>query len=66
MSRHTTRKLITKTKRAATAALPVPAGNVWLHELSSRIFGNTRLVRVWLPPDYDGWGDDALSGPLFE
>jgi predicted alpha/beta superfamily hydrolase len=55
MSRHTTRKLITKTK-GATAALPVSAGNVWLHELGSRIFGNTRLVRVWLPPDYDGWG----------
>jgi predicted alpha/beta superfamily hydrolase len=36
--------------------LPVSTGNLWLHELSSRIFGNTRLVRVWLPPDYDGWG----------
>jgi len=54
MSRPTTRKL--KTKPVATAAMPVAAGNVWLHELSSRIFGNTRLVRVWLPPDYDGWG----------
>jgi predicted alpha/beta superfamily hydrolase len=54
MSRPTTRKL--KKKAAATAALPVAAGNVWLHELSSRIFGNTRLLRVWLPPDYDGWG----------
>jgi predicted alpha/beta superfamily hydrolase len=36
--------------------MPVPTGNLWLHELTSRIFGNTRLVRVWLPPDYDGWG----------
>ena len=36
--------------------MPVPAGNLWLHELSSGIFGNTRLLRVWLPPDYDGWG----------
>jgi predicted alpha/beta superfamily hydrolase len=36
--------------------MPVPAGNLWLHELNSGIFGNTRLVRVWLPPDYDGWG----------
>src|SRR5208282_2505179 len=50
----TTRKL--KTKSASTAAIPVATGNLWLHELSSRIFGNTRLVRVWLPPDYDGWG----------
>jgi predicted alpha/beta superfamily hydrolase len=36
--------------------MPVPAGNLWLHELNSGIFGNTRLVRVWLPPDFDGWG----------
>src|SRR6266404_8450635 len=56
MSRPTTRKLRIKTTPAATAAMPVPAGNLWLHELNSGIFGNTRLVRVWLPPDYDGWG----------
>ena len=43
-------------KVAATAALPVSAGNLWLHELRSRILKNTRLLRVWLPPDYDGWG----------
>jgi predicted alpha/beta superfamily hydrolase len=54
MSRPTTRKL--KTKRATTTALPVSTGNLWLHEFSSRVFGNTRLVRVWLPPGYDGWG----------
>ena len=36
--------------------MPVPVGNLWLHELNSEIFGNTRLVRVWLPSDYDGWG----------
>ena len=54
MSRPTTRK--PKSKPATAAAMPVSTGNLWLHELSSRIFGNTRLVRVWLPPDYDGWG----------
>jgi predicted alpha/beta superfamily hydrolase len=54
MPRPTARKL--KTKVGATGALPVSAGNLWLHELPSRIFGNTRLLRVWLPPDYDGWG----------
>src|SRR6266851_4979594 len=54
MSRSTPRK--PKSKSATTAAMPVSTGNLWLHELSSRIFGNTRLVRVWLPPDYDGWG----------
>lgn len=58
MSRPTTRKLRLKPKRkpAATPVLPVSTGNLWLHELSSRIFGNTRLVRVWLPDEYDGWG----------
>jgi predicted alpha/beta superfamily hydrolase len=54
MSWPTTRKL--KTKPVAAAAVPVAAGNVWLHELGSHIFGNTRLLRVWLPLDYDGWG----------
>ena len=56
MSRPTTRKPKLRTKPAANAALPVSKGNVWLHELGSRIFGNTRLVRVWLPPNYDGRG----------
>jgi predicted alpha/beta superfamily hydrolase len=32
---------------------PVVAGNLRLHELRSRIFRNTRLLRVWLPPGYD-------------
>jgi len=55
MSPPTTRQL--KAKAATSGALPVSAGNLWLHELRSRTFGNTRLLRVWLPPDYDGWGD---------
>jgi len=55
MSRPTTR-ISRLNAKPAPAALPVPSGNLWLHQLSSRIFGNTRLVRVWLPPDYDGWG----------
>lgn len=54
MSRPTTPTL--KTQPDADAVLPVPSGKLWLHELSSRILGNTRLLRVWLPPDYDSWG----------
>ncbi|MFZ1129388.1 MAG: alpha/beta hydrolase-fold protein, partial [Terriglobales bacterium] len=54
MSRPTSRKV--KTKLVTAAALPVVAGNLWLHALASEIFGNTRMLRVWLPPDYDGWG----------
>jgi predicted alpha/beta superfamily hydrolase len=54
MSPPATRKL--KSKAVNAPALPVSKGNLWLHELRSDIFGNTRLLRVWLPPDYDGWG----------
>ena len=54
MSRPATRK--PKTTSAVAAPLPVAAGNLWLHEFRSRIFENTRRLRVWLPPDYDGWG----------
>jgi predicted alpha/beta superfamily hydrolase len=63
MSQPTTRKLKLKTKLAAAAVLPVSTGNLWLHELRSQVFGNTRLLRVWLPPDYDGWG--TTSYPVF-
>jgi len=59
MSRPITRKR--KTKPAA-GAVPVFNGKLWLHEFNSRIFGNTRLLRVWLPPDYDGWG--AIRYPV--
>ncbi len=42
MPRPTTRKLKLKTKPDATAAMPFSNGNLWLHELRSVIFGNTR------------------------
>jgi enterochelin esterase-like enzyme len=47
------RKSKLKTEPVA-AATPVAGGKLWLHELRSAIFGNTRLLRVWLPPHYDG------------
>src|SRR5215469_5128995 len=34
-------------------------GDLRLHEFHSRIFRNTRFLRVWLPPEYD---DDENSG----
>ena len=45
---------------ALTLAQPSPAsckstasGDLRLHQLTSRIFGNTRTIRVLLPPGYD-------------
>jgi predicted alpha/beta superfamily hydrolase len=35
---------------------PVISGSLRLHKLRSRIFRNSRLLRVWLPPNYDMTG----------
>lgn len=36
--------------------LPIQGGELRLHQLRSRIFRNTRMVRVWLPPRYEARG----------
>jgi predicted alpha/beta superfamily hydrolase len=46
-----------KSPPAHSSPPPVARGSLWLHELKSRIFRNARTLRVWLPPDYDGWGE---------
>lgn len=51
-----------KSKFIPGPAVPIIAGNLRLHELHSRIFRNTRFVRVWLPPDFDGSG--AIRYPV--
>ena len=45
-----------KSTKTSSADAPVVSGDLRLHELRSRIFRNTRVVRVWLPPDYDASG----------
>ncbi|MGA7634248.1 MAG: alpha/beta hydrolase-fold protein [Terriglobales bacterium] len=61
MPRPLIRKAQFKTKEAVAAA-PITSGQLYLHELRSQVFGNTRLLRVWLPPDYDGSG--AVRYPI--
>ena len=46
-----------KTAIAPAISVPIASGSLWLHEIRSEVFRNTRLLRVWLPPDYDGWGE---------
>ena len=55
----TAQKSNPKLKRppAQSSQPPGARGSLWLHELKSRIFRNTRTLRVWLPPDYDGWAE---------
>jgi len=40
-------------------------GDLRLHEFRSRIFRNTRFLRVWLPPGYDDPANAGLRYPVF-
>jgi predicted alpha/beta superfamily hydrolase len=40
-------------------------GNLQLHEFHSRVFRNTRMLRVWLPPRYDAPENLARQYPVF-
>jgi predicted alpha/beta superfamily hydrolase len=40
-------------------------GDLRLHEFRSRVFHNTRFLRVWLPPGYDDPVNSARRYPVF-
>ncbi len=40
------------------------AGDLRLHEFRSRVFRNTRFLRVWLPPEYDAPDNCAQRYPV--
>ena len=40
------------------------AGDLRLHEFRSRVFRNTRFLRVWLPPGYDDAGNAGQYYPV--
>lgn len=44
---------------------PDLAGELRLHEFQSRIFRNTRMLRVWLPPGYSAPENEARHYPIF-
>jgi predicted alpha/beta superfamily hydrolase len=46
-------------------AVPDSAGELCFHELQSRIFRNTRMLRVWLPPGYSAPGNQGRHYPVF-
>lgn len=46
-------------------ANPSVVGDLRLHELPSRIFRNTRMLRVWLPPGYDDPENSGRHYPIF-
>ena len=60
-------------KKAANSTVERPAppsvspvvGDLRLHEFSSHIYRNTRMLRVWLPPDYEAPENAARHYPVF-
>ena len=40
-------------------------GQLRLHDLASRVFGNARKLRVWLPPGYDAHENQSRRYPVF-
>jgi predicted alpha/beta superfamily hydrolase len=50
---------------APGSAEPMLAGELRLHELQSRIFRNTRTLRIWLPPGYNQPENEARHYPVF-
>jgi predicted alpha/beta superfamily hydrolase len=49
---------------SASSALAA-GGELRLHEFHSRIFRNTRFLRVWLPPGYDQSESEGRHYPVF-
>ena len=45
-------------------ANPSVTGDLRLHEFQSRIFRNTRMLRIWLPPRYDAPDSHARHYPV--
>jgi enterochelin esterase-like enzyme len=59
---------IQKTKMAEPDSAAIRAsgatGDLRLHQFPSRIFRNTRFLRVWLPPGYDDAGNAGRHYPV--
>jgi predicted alpha/beta superfamily hydrolase len=53
------------TQQQVTPANDSVTGDLRLHEFHSRIFRNTRMLRIWLPPRYDAPGNETRHYPAF-
>jgi predicted alpha/beta superfamily hydrolase len=58
-------RLTEKTERPAPPGASSVVGDLRLHEFSSRIYRNQRMLRVWLPPDYDSPENATRHYPVF-
>ena len=58
------KKLHHPQRQEAKSSRTLP-GELRLHELQSRIFRNTRMLRVWLPPGYSAPENQGRHYPVF-
>src|SRR5579863_9798399 len=54
-----------KTELPAPAGTSKVVGDLRLHELSSRVYRNSRMLRIWLPPGYDAPENATHHYPVF-
>src|SRR5713226_1625870 len=59
------KQLISSPDSSSGAPNTSVAGDLRLHELQSRVFRNTRMLRVWLPPGYEDPENKGLQYPVF-
>jgi len=51
-------------QKEVSPANPSVAGDLRLHEFRSRVFRNSRMLRIWLPPRYDAPENNARHYPV--
>jgi predicted alpha/beta superfamily hydrolase len=61
----TTPSTIPGSNEPSASAGPEDPGELRLHEFRSRVFRNTRMLRVWLPPGYNQPENEARHYPVF-
>jgi predicted alpha/beta superfamily hydrolase len=54
-----------KPERPASIGASSVVGGLRLHEFPSRVYRNKRLLRIWLPPDYDAPENAKRHYPVF-
>ena len=55
----------TSSETTSASSVLAAGGELRLHEFHSRIFGNTRFLRVWLPPGYNQSESEGRHYPVF-
>ena len=65
MEEHTRSQTATSGNASASESVGYSVtGELRLHEFQSRVFRNSRMLRVWLPPGYNDPANDSRHYPV--